>query len=186
MFTDLLATAFVFFAATQAIAATSIGCGKNPVQSGVKTVTVAGQQRQYTLKVPNNYNRNQPYKLIFGYHWLSGSMQNVVDGDYYGLQSLAQGSAIFVAPQGLNAGWANTNGNDVTFTDQILDALKSSLCVDEKQIFATGFSYGGAMSFSVACSRPGKCARHERMIFPAMVLNHSYRRFQGCCCYLGC
>ncbi|KAH6986932.1 Alpha/Beta hydrolase protein [Ilyonectria destructans] len=154
MFTNLLATVFLLLAAAQDIFAASAGCGKNPIQSGVKTVTVAGQQRQYTLKIPDSYNRSQPYKLIFGYHWRSGSMQNVAGGGYYGLESLAQGSAIFVAPQGLDAGWANTNGNDVTFTDQILDAVKSNLCIDEQQIFATGFSYGGAMSFSVACSRP--------------------------------
>lgn len=43
----------------------------------------------------------QPYKLIFGYHWLSVLMQNVVDGGYYGLQSLAQGSCYLRRTPGL-------------------------------------------------------------------------------------
>lgn len=136
--------------------AQSAGCGQAPVDSGYKSVNVNGQNREYILKVPDNYDPNTPHRFVIGYHWLSGSMQNVADGGYYGLEPLAQGSAIFVAPQGIDAGWGNVNGNDIQFTDQIVDAVLNELCVDESQIFATGFSYGGAMSYSVACSRPGK------------------------------
>jgi poly(3-hydroxybutyrate) depolymerase len=138
------------------VAAQSAGCGGSAVESGIKTLTVNGKQRQYTLKVPDNYDSNTPLRLIFGYHWLSGNMQNVVDMGYYGLEPLAAGSAVFIAPEGLNAGWANEGGEDIAFTDAMLEETLGSLCIDEAQIFATGFSYGGGMSFSVACARPGK------------------------------
>ncbi|WP_308440205.1 cellulose binding domain-containing protein [Asanoa siamensis] len=72
---------------------------------------------------------------------------------YYGLQRLADNSAIFVAPQGLNNGWANSGGEDVTLVDDIIRQIEATLCVDTTQRFATGFSYGGAMSYSLACSR---------------------------------
>lgn len=134
--------------------ARSAGCGKSPPSGGVKSVNVNGRQRQYTLTLPGNYNSNTEYKLIFGYHWLSANMGAVVGGGYYGLQSLSQNTAIFVAPDGLNNGWANNGGEDILLTDAILAAVQDQLCVDEKNIFATGFSYGGAMSFSAACSRP--------------------------------
>jgi poly(3-hydroxybutyrate) depolymerase len=127
------------------------GCGKSPPSSGTKTIN----NRQYVLQVPANYNPNKEYKLIFGFHWLGGSMDNVAPG-YYGLRNLAGESAIFVAPQGQNNGWANGGGSDITFVDQILSQIESQLCVDQSQRFATGFSYGGAMSYAVACARPGR------------------------------
>lgn len=145
------AAAYVGLAAAQ-----SAGCGGTSVESGTKTVDVNGQSREYILRVPDNYDPNTPHRLVVGYHWLSGSMQNVADAGYYGLEPLSEGSAIFIAPQGLDAGWANTDGRDIAFTDVFIDATLSSLCIDEAQVFATGFSYGGAMSYSAACSRPGK------------------------------
>jgi poly(3-hydroxybutyrate) depolymerase len=32
-------------------------------------------------------------------------------------------------------------------------AIEADLCVNEQQRFSTGFSYGGGMSYSIACSR---------------------------------
>lgn len=136
--------------------ARTAGCGKNPPSGGVKSINVNGQNRQYTLTLPGNYNSNTAYKFIIGYHWLNGNMGNVVGGGYYGLQSRSQNTAIFVAPDGLNAGWANNNGQDIAFTDAILNQIFDQLCVDESNVFATGFSYGGAMSYSAACARPGQ------------------------------
>ncbi|TFK95905.1 fungal cellulose binding domain-containing protein, partial [Pterulicium gracile] len=132
------------------LAAPSAGCGKNPPSSGTKTI---GSNRQYILQVPANYNPSREYRLVFGFHWLSGNMNNVAPG-YYGLRDLAQESAIFVAPNGLDAGWANTGGRDTTFVNQMLTEIKNTMCVDTTQIFATGFSYGGGMSYSLACSNP--------------------------------
>ncbi|KAH8177409.1 fungal cellulose binding domain-containing protein [Sarocladium implicatum] len=134
--------------------ARTAGCGKNPPSGGVKSINVNGQNRQYTLTLPGGYNSNTAYKFIIGYHWLNGNMGNVVSGGYYGLQSRSQNTAIFVAPEGLNAGWANNNGQDIAFTDAILAQIFDQLCVDETNVFATGFSYGGAMTYSAACSRP--------------------------------
>jgi hypothetical protein len=137
------------------ISARSAGCGKSPVASGTKSTTVNGRSRQYVLQVPANYNPQTAYKLIFGFHWRGGTMNNVAPG-YYGLRDLARETAIFVAPNGLNSGWANSGGEDVTFTDQMVNTIMNDLCVDETQVFATGFSYGGGMSFSLACSRPSE------------------------------
>ncbi|CAF3485588.1 hypothetical protein SNK03_012888 [Fusarium graminearum] len=138
--------------------AASAGCGKAPQSSGTKSMQVNGKNRQYILQVPNNYQNNKPHRLVFGYHWRDGNMNNVAQGGFYGLQGLAGDSTIFIAPNGLNAGWANNGGEDITFTDQMLKFAKDNLCIDEKQVFATGWSYGGSMSHSVACSRPNDFA----------------------------
>ncbi|KAF1944299.1 alpha/beta-hydrolase [Clathrospora elynae] len=143
------------FALFSTVNAATTGCGKaSGLTSGVKTMTVNGKQRRWTLRVPNNYDSTRPYRFIFGLHWLNGDMTSVSGGSapYYGLASLAQESAIFVAPDGLNRGWGNTNGEDITFLDAIRKEVEGNLCVNEKLRFTLGFSFGGAMSFSLACS----------------------------------
>jgi poly(3-hydroxybutyrate) depolymerase len=145
------AIAVLIVATLDCVAAKTAGCGKSPPASGTKNIG----NRQYILQVPANYNPDREYKLIFGFHWLNGNMNNVAPG-YYGLRALAEESAIFVAPNGINAGWANGGGSDLTFVDQILEQVQNSLCVDTTQRFATGFSYGGAMSYALACDRSSK------------------------------
>jgi poly(3-hydroxybutyrate) depolymerase len=146
------------------VAAASAGCGSAPtLASGNHTIQSSGQNRTYILRVPANYDNNRQYRLVVGYHWLGGTANDVDSGgtdgynwSYYGLRRLADSannSTIFVAPQGFNNGWANSGGQDVTFTDDLLRQLEAGLCVDTTQIFAAGFSYGGAMSYSIACSR---------------------------------
>ncbi|RXW21574.1 hypothetical protein EST38_g4267 [Candolleomyces aberdarensis] len=145
----LSVTIFFFLAAIlQGVVGGTAGCGKTPPASGTKSIG----SRQYILQVPANYSPTKEYKLIFGFHWLGGSMTNVAPA-YYGLRDLANETAIFVAPNGIDNGWANTNDRDLNFVDQLLTELQNTLCVDEKQIFSTGFSYGGGMSYSLACSR---------------------------------
>ncbi|KAK8001722.1 hypothetical protein PG991_013944 [Apiospora marii] len=149
-----LTTVLALLGATSLTEAASAGCGKSPPTSGAKSMTVNGKNRQYILQLPSNYDSSKPHKLVFGYHWRDGSMNDVAGGQFYGLRPLAGDSTVFLAPNGLNAGWANNGGEDITFTDQLLKSVQDTVCIDEGNIFATGWSYGGAMSFSVACSRP--------------------------------
>ncbi|WP_236594285.1 ricin-type beta-trefoil lectin domain protein [Saccharothrix sp. 6-C] len=145
-----------------AAAAATPGCGKAPtLRSGTHTIQSGGKTRSFILSVPDNYDNTRQHRLVFGFHWLGGTMDQVAsggsDGDvyaHYGLRRLANNTAIFVAPQGLNNGWANSGGEDVTFVDNMIKRIEDDLCVDTTQRFALGFSYGGAMSFSLACSRP--------------------------------
>ncbi|MGB2571773.1 cellulose binding domain-containing protein [Micromonospora citrea] len=142
-------------AATNGTLATTAGCGKAPtLTSGTRTIQSGGQNRSYILRIPDGYDRNHPYRLIFGFHWLNGSANNVASAGYYGLAPLSNNSTIFVAPQGIDAGWANTNGRDLTLFDDISRQIENDLCVDTSQRFALGWSYGGAMSYAVACARP--------------------------------
>ncbi|MEU4335985.1 cellulose binding domain-containing protein [Micromonospora lupini] len=142
-------------AATNGTLAATAGCGKAPtLTSGTRTISSSGQNRTYILQIPGGYDRNRPYRLVFGFHWLNGSANNVASAGYYGLAPLSNNSTIFVAPQGIDAGWANTNGRDLTLFDDISRQVENDLCVDTTQRFALGWSYGGAMSYAVACARP--------------------------------
>lgn len=135
-------------------AAATAGCGRPAgLATGPHTITSGGQSRTFRLDVPAGYDPNRPYRLVVGLHWWHGTASDVVNQGFYGLKPLAGTSTIFVAPQGIDNAWPNTNGQDVTFVDDVLRTLEQALCIDTTQRFATGFSYGGGMSNALACAR---------------------------------
>ncbi|GGP87824.1 alpha/beta hydrolase family esterase [Saccharothrix coeruleofusca] len=142
-------------------AASTAGCGKAPgLTSGTHTIQSGGKSRNFVLKVPDNYDNARPYRLIFAFHWWGGTANEVATGGssgaswaYYGQQELSANSAILVAPQGLNNAWPNTGDEDTRFVDDMITRIDAALCVDTTLRFATGFSYGGGMSYSLACGR---------------------------------
>jgi poly(3-hydroxybutyrate) depolymerase len=140
----------------------SMGCGKNPdLSSGRRSITVDGAHREYIIDLPENYDSNKPYRLIFAWHWLGGNADAVAGGGYYGLRDQARGEAILIAPDKYNVngqddnGWPNTNGRDMQFLRAMLDEIKGSLCVDNNRVFSTGWSYGGMMSLAVGREMAG-------------------------------
>ncbi|KAF2792878.1 carbohydrate esterase family 1 protein [Melanomma pulvis-pyrius CBS 109.77] len=144
------------------LATTSSGCGKTPsiIKPGINTMVINNKTREWILTLPDNYNNTKSHRVIFGLHWWTGTMTDVAnDGviqPYYGLQSLSDNNAIFIAPNGLVAdgrsGWANSGGEDIQFIQEIVKTVDEELCVDENLRFSVGFSYGAAMSYSVACT----------------------------------
>jgi polyhydroxybutyrate depolymerase len=136
----------------------SIGCGtETSLVSGRATIDVSGAQREYILTIPDGYDSSMPYKLVFGLHWRGGQASDVATGgtiglgNYYGLYDLSDGNTIFVAPEGLDNGWANTGGGDIALMRAIVALFEEELCIDLDRIFSVGFSYGGMMSFAIAC-----------------------------------
>ena len=129
------------------------GCGAATwPANGTYTIDVPSfQQRTYIIDIPTNYDSNTKYRLIFAWHYLGGSASIVKNSGFYGLKSKANNTAIFVAGQGINASWPNTNGRDIAFLKAMLDRFKGEYCIDEDRIFSTGFSYGGIMSDTIGC-----------------------------------
>jgi dienelactone hydrolase len=158
----ILSSGLASAGAVGTLAATA-GCGKAPTLSdGTHTIQSGGQNRSYILRLPTNYNNSQPYRLIFSFHWVGGTAEQVDNGStsgiewsYYGLRvdKYGKGNTIFVAPQGLNNGWGNSGGQDLTFVDNMIRQIEAGLCVDTTQLFASGFSYGASMTYAIACAR---------------------------------
>ena len=154
----------------------SAGCGKAPtiasnMYNNGKTIpmTVGSMQRRYILSVPTNYDNTKPYKLVIAYHQRDGNDLQMYANQYYHLQPLSKDTTIFVAPNGQlnnapcsgtssqgesNCGWPNSNDSDMNFADALVKAVEDSFCIDTNRIFATGWSYGGAMSYETSCARP--------------------------------
>jgi poly(3-hydroxybutyrate) depolymerase len=139
----------------------SPGCGRSPtLSSGTHTIQSSGTNRSFILRIPAGYNNSNPYRLIFAFHWRGGTMNDVASGGtsgapwaYYGMMEQSNNSAILVSPQGLGNGWANSGGADVTFVDDMIRRIENDLCVNVTRRFALGFSFGGGMSFALACAR---------------------------------
>ena len=138
----------------------SAGCGKAAPMSQRYSIDVDGTMREYILSVPNDYDENTPYRLIFAWHPWGGSAQQVAgngNSGYYGLKGASMDQAVLVSPEGTDfggngLGWGNTNGQDIAFLEAMLERFKSEMCIDEARVFSVGFSFGGMMSNAVGCA----------------------------------
>jgi len=129
----------------------SAGCGKaTTVTTGKKSITSGGQQRDYIIDIPTGYDSNKPYRLFYTSHWIGSTAEAVRDQNYYFLKPLATAAnepAIFVAPQSEGSTWQE---KDHALFDDLLAYVKANLCIDTTRVFATGFSFGGMITYSLS------------------------------------
>jgi poly(3-hydroxybutyrate) depolymerase len=136
----------------------SSGCSQPAkLSTGLQTLVSDGVTREYWVDVPANYDARKAYPVVFGLHWRGGSAAEVYGSSwasstpFYGLKALYTDGAVFIAPQGLDAGWANDGDRDIRFLRSALDRVQQGLCTDTTRVFATGFSFGGMMSNAIGC-----------------------------------
>ncbi|MEO8906333.1 MAG: alpha/beta hydrolase-fold protein [Polyangiaceae bacterium] len=122
------------------------------LQNGTINITSGGASRKYILRVPDSYDISHPYRLVFAFAESGSSAMSVVSRNYFTLATLDSKNTIFVAPDAAN-GAGSWSKADVDLTDAILTEVEAGLCIDKSRIFATGFSFGGAMSLALACTR---------------------------------
>lgn len=131
----------------------SAGCGKTrTLQNGTITISFQNASRKYILRVPDGYDNSHPYRLVFAFAESGSSATSVANRNYFTLATLDSKNTIFVAPDAAN-GAGSWSKSDVALTDDILAQVEGDLCIDTTRIFATGFSFGGAMSLALACTR---------------------------------
>lgn len=131
----------------------SSGCDKTAtLANGTLNIQSGGKSRKYILKIPSDYDKSKAYRLVFVFAESGSSAQSVATRNYFRMAGYDSKGTIFVAPDAEN-GAGSWSKADVTLTDDILAQLKGGLCIDTTRIFATGFSFGGAMSIALACTR---------------------------------
>jgi len=144
--------------------APTTGCGAATWPPGdgttVQSMDVEGTAREYIVQIPTAYDPNRPYRLVFAWHGRTGTAGQVAR-NFYGLENPLGDSTIFVSGQGLgtetdpaDTGWPNTNGQDIALVRALLASLSSSYCIDQNRIMSVGMSYGGIMSYHIACNMP--------------------------------
>lgn len=201
---------------------------------------LAPVHRQYSVYVPESYEKGKPSGLVLVFHGWGGPTRELLEGmgqwpkpyhDFYGYRRAADSSGfITVYPVGLSdcqggkdcffndstMGYESWNGagttsskdggrvvcdqtvftddycysstaarkggkchpcdwttgyNDVAFVQQLVDELKSTLCIDTRRIFATGCSNGGMFVHELAQQMSGT--------FVAVVANCAGKPHQG-------
>ncbi|KAL1898330.1 hypothetical protein Cpir12675_001955 [Ceratocystis pirilliformis] len=138
----------------------STGCGMEQLaydNDYATKIKVQGLERFYYVRIPESYNPEHPYRLIFTLHAFRGSAKAVKNGEHgydawYGLpdQDL-EDSAIYVAPHGFAGMWLNAAGEDAAFLERIMADVESQLCIDQNQRYIHGYSFGAAMTYATAC-----------------------------------
>jgi poly(3-hydroxybutyrate) depolymerase len=144
----------------------STGCGKtlgSINKSGSYTISSAGGRGTYIIDIPKDYNKDKPYRLIFGMHCMGGSAARVAAADngddlsaFYSLKTLADKDniqCIYVAPQG-DGGGTWSPANDPIFFSDILKTVKGNLCIDTTRVFCAGFSFGAMFSYALSLAYP--------------------------------
>jgi hypothetical protein len=129
----------------------SAGCGQpTTVTSGKKNIMSSGERRDYIIDIPANYDPDKPYRLFYTSHWINARAEDVQGQNFYFLKPLANAAnepAIFVAPQSDDGTWAI---KDHALFDDLLAYVKQNLCIDVSRVFATGFSFGGMITYSLS------------------------------------
>ena len=130
-----------------------------------KTFSHDNVNRNYLIYIPDSYDSEIDYSLMFVFHGFGGiatQFINVAD-----MRDLAESNNfIVVYPQGLDLGGTGSHWNcsnpsadnksdvdDIGFIENLIDQLIVDYpVIDSKRIYAAGYSNGGFMSYYLACN----------------------------------
>ena len=122
-------------------------------------VQLGHARRSYRLHVPARYAAMQPVPVLLDSHGYGGSAESEEKGSSYDHLADRDGF-LAVYPQGLTAqdapGWASAarldlGVDEIAYFGAVLDQLERQFCVDQRRVYATGFSNGGGMTEMLAC-----------------------------------
>jgi polyhydroxybutyrate depolymerase len=113
--------------------------------------------------VPAAYDGTRAVPVVFNFHGFgSNAEQQMAYGNFKPLAD--RDNFLVVAPNGQGKPLHfNLNGergaqDDIAMVVALLDHLDATLCVDEKRVYATGMSNGGAVASILACQASDRFA----------------------------
>ena len=108
----------------------------------------------YLISVPASYDTRKPVPLVFIFYGAASSPQQFSNLTHFPSSAANRGS-IVVAPHAQGPEWQfSGDGTDSAFVSTVLHRIESTYCVDERKVFATGFSAGAAFTIAYACVHP--------------------------------
>jgi polyhydroxybutyrate depolymerase len=137
-------------------------------ESGIyeRSIINDGIHRKYSLYIPTSYNWNAPQPLVLFFHGGGGGMYQAIKDYNWQIKADKEGFALVYMHGSSrrnnkilntwNAGeccaYARDNNiDDVSYVRLVVKDVKSLIKIDDKKIFATGFSNGAMMSYRLAC-----------------------------------
>lgn len=139
----------------------------------VSAITVKGVERSYLLHVPSSYKHAKKWPVVVMFHGGGGTAKSAMWETGWAEKSNKNGF-LTVFPEGTrpdpsrparfrdnpqtwndgsrrpNVGAARREVPDVEFISRMLADLRMRFSIDERRIYATGFSNGASMTFRVA------------------------------------
>lgn len=129
-------------------------------------------ERSYIVHLPSAYEKNKSWPVVFNFHGGGGNPNNHMKITKMNSQSDASGFiVVYPAGTGLfenkfltwNAGACCSSGDfknvdDVKFVEDMIAKLSSDFNIDDKRIYAIGWSNGGMMANTLACRLSDKIA----------------------------
>ena len=131
-----------------------------------RTMQSGQQKREYLLHIPLGYQKDQPelLALVIMLHGRSSNGQRAASR-YYGWTELADKEGFIAAfptalgsPTSWKGAWPGQPRQDSQFLSELIDLLLQELRIDPNQVFMTGHSSGGFMSFSFAVTHSNRVA----------------------------
>ncbi|WP_326609827.1 alpha/beta hydrolase-fold protein [Streptomyces scopuliridis] len=137
-----------------------------PGTSASHTISSGGRDRTYQLHLPAGYAEKRDWPVILAFHGRGNTGAGTEE-----FSKLSTLPAVVVYPDGVigtgdgdrqawqGAPYAAAGVDDVRFTEDLLDRLESTLCLDERRVYATGKSNGaGFVSTLLACRMADRIA----------------------------
>ena len=132
-----------------------------------QTIYYDGNNREYELYIPENYNDSNAVPLLFNFHGGNGTISDQV---YLSdMRSLAdENNFIIVYPQAIadptddgSLNWifkGDSDHDDIYFIESIIDELSSQYSIDLTRVYACGYSLGGEFVYELLCRLNNKIA----------------------------
>lgn len=132
-----------------------------------QTIYYDGNNREYELYIPENYNNSNAVPLLFNFHGGNGTISDQI---YLSdMRSLAdENNFIIVYPQAIadptddgSLNWifkGDSNHDDIYFIESIIDELSSQYSIDLTRVYACGYSLGGEFVYELLCRLNNKIA----------------------------
>jgi polyhydroxybutyrate depolymerase len=121
----------------------------------------AGIERKYILHIPPGFDNSLPVPLVLAFHGVGLDANEMIRISGFSSESDASGFLV-VYPEGTgaNKSWngghccgvaARDNVDDVGFVRALIRELSTTLQIDPKRVYATGFSNGAILTYRLAC-----------------------------------
>jgi polyhydroxybutyrate depolymerase len=129
-----------------------------PHAMGTSTVNLqsGGMNRSYLLHIPPGYDGTKPLPLVFDVHGYSSFASEQLMRSKWDQMADKEGF-VLIDPEGVNKSWnagsccGGNNQDDVKYFRDVVAKATAELCIDEKRVYVSGHSNGGAMAYRLAC-----------------------------------
>jgi polyhydroxybutyrate depolymerase len=125
----------------------------------LRTITSGGRERTFRIDTPASALNGRPVPLVVMFHGVLSDAETIQTNTGMPDKAAEEGF-ITAAGDGIGQSWnagvccdpaARDGVDDVQFTRDLVAAIEDEYCIDPEQVYASGFSNGGAMVFRVVC-----------------------------------